>query len=61
MFRDLNEYRARREPLPRRPPVSLTWRQQKILMYAVLVELFLLFVAPIFGASVIEALFAVFR
>lgn len=61
MFRDLNEYRARREPLPRRPSVSLTWRQQKILMYAVLVELFLLFVAPICGASVIEALFAVFR
>jgi hypothetical protein len=41
--------------------VSLTWRQQKILMYAVLAELFFLFVAPICGASVIDALLAIFR
>lgn len=61
MFRDLNDYRVRREPPPRRRKVSLTAGQQKILAYAVLFELLLLFVAPICGGSIIDACLAVAR
>lgn len=61
MFRDLSDYRVRREPPPRKPKVSLTARQQKILTYAVLFELFLLSVAPICGGSIIDACIAVAR
>jgi hypothetical protein len=61
MFRDLTDYRVRREPPPRRPKVSLTAGQQIILAYALLFELFFLFVAPICGASIIDACLAVAR
>lgn len=61
MYRDLSDYRIRREPPPRRPKVSLTARQQKILTYALMFELFFLFVAPICGASIIDACLAIAR
>jgi hypothetical protein len=59
MFRDLNDYRVRREPPQRKPHVSLTPRQQKILVYALVFELFFLFIAPVCGASLIDAIVAI--
>jgi hypothetical protein len=61
MFRDLGDYRIRREPPRKRPQISLTPLQQKLLAYALGFELFFLFVAPICGASVIDALVAIVR
>lgn len=61
MFRGLNDYRAERPQPRRKPTVSLSARQQNILIAAISIELFLLFVAPICGASVIEALISLVK
>lgn len=61
MYRDLNDFRIRKEPSPRKRQVTLSPRQQNILISALAFELFLLFVAPICGVSMIDAILAVFR
>lgn len=57
MFLDLNNYTPPSDPPgdPGRP--SLTPRQQKTLMIIVGINVMLLFVAPIGGATIISALF----
>ena len=61
MFLDLNNYTPPPDPPaePDRSP-SLTPRQQKTLMMIVGFNIFLLFVAPIGGATVISALLELF-
>jgi hypothetical protein len=61
MFRGLNDYRAERPQRRRKPTVSLSARQQNILIAAICIELFLLFAAPICGASVIGALISLVK
>lgn len=48
----------RREPARKAPPVQLDARQQKRLMQAIGLNVLLLFVAPIGGATVIGGLIA---
>ncbi len=57
MFLDLNNYTPPSDPPgdPGRP--SLTPRQQKTLIIIVGINIMLLFVAPIGGATIISALF----
>jgi len=61
MFLDLNNYTPPPDPPaePDRSP-SLTPRQQKTLMMIIGFNIFLLFVAPIGGATVISALLELF-
>jgi hypothetical protein len=49
---------SRREPARKAPPVLLDARQQKRLMQAIGLNVLLLFVAPIGGATVIGGLIA---
>ncbi len=60
MFLDLNNYTPPPEPPADRGPQPLTPRQQKTLMWIVGVNLILLFVAPIGGATIISAMIALF-
>lgn len=56
MYRDLDSYPFRKEPRePERKRPKLTPGQQKVLLSALAFELFLLFVAPIGGSSIIDA------
>lgn len=63
MYRDLNGFYERggspREP-QKRPP-RLTAGQQKLLMWALGIELLLLFLAPIGGVSIVSALLYIAR
>lgn len=63
MFRDLNGFYQRRkhhpEPISKGP--HLTAAQQTMLMWALGLELLLLFLAPVSGASVITALLYIAR
>jgi hypothetical protein len=57
MFLDLNNYTPRSDPPAGPERLSLTPRQQKTLMIIVGINIMLLFVAPIGGATIISALF----
>jgi hypothetical protein len=61
VFLDVDNYGYRGEPAPKKSGVTLTPSQQKLLMGAILLELLLTFLAPIGGASVVEAVLAAFR
>ncbi|MBP2549325.1 hypothetical protein J2858_002248 [Neorhizobium galegae] len=64
MFLDLNGYYRRLpDPPPQNPGRrSLTAKEQKVMLWVICVNLVLLFVAPIGGATVIHAAFsALFR
>ncbi|MDO1585049.1 hypothetical protein [Rhizobium oryzicola] len=63
MFRDLNGYYSRRpDPPPEQPPKrQLTPRQQKTLLWIIAFNVVTLFIAPIGGATVIEALLSSFK
>jgi hypothetical protein len=61
MFRDLNGYYQRPEPPKRQPPKPrLTPRQEKVMICIILANVVLALVAPIGGATVIEAGLSVF-
>lgn len=56
MFLDLQNYTPPPEPPQDRGTPKLTPRQQKTLMTLIGINLFLLFIAPIGGATIISAL-----
>ncbi|MDL2400612.1 hypothetical protein [Rhizobium mayense] len=63
MYRDLNGFYERRES-PRKPekkPPRLTPGQQKLLMWALGLELLLLFLAPVGGVSIVSAFLYIAR
>jgi hypothetical protein len=60
MFLDLNNYTPPPEPPADRGQEPLTPRQQKTLIWIVGLNLLLLFVAPIGGATIISAMIALF-
>ena len=63
MYRDLNGfYDGRGSPRePQKKPPRLTAGQQKLLMWALGIELLLLFLAPIGGVSIVSALLYIAR
>lgn len=62
MFRDLNGYLPRREPLPPRPKYEpLTKRQENVLMWVLAFNLLMALFAPFCGSSLVEALASLFR
>jgi hypothetical protein len=57
MYRDLGgSYGRKPSREPEKPHPQLSWRQQKLLIWAIGLELFLLFVAPIGGMSLVNVL-----
>jgi hypothetical protein len=57
MYRDLGgSYGRRRLPEPEKKPPRLSRRQQALLMWVIGIELLLLFIAPIGGSSIIDAI-----
>ena len=62
MFRDLNGYVPRREPLPPRPKYKpLTPKQEKVLVWVIGFNLLMALFGPFCGSSVIDAMIAGFR
>jgi hypothetical protein len=62
MFRDLNGYLPRREPLPQRPKFEpLTPRQESVLMWVLGFNLLMALLGPFCGSSVVEAIVSVIR
>lgn len=61
MFLDLKNYTPPPEPPPNRGPDPLTPRQQKALAWIAGLNLILLFIAPIGGATIISGLIELFR
>ncbi|MGE8104665.1 hypothetical protein ACQKP1_13355 [Allorhizobium sp. NPDC080224] len=61
MFLDLKNYTPPPEPPPSRGPEPLTPRQQKALAWIVALNIILLFIAPIGGATVISGLLEFFN
>ena len=57
MFVEGGGWRPSWEPPPRRP--RLTKRQERVLLWLVLINALLLLIAPIGGATIIEAVIAV--
>lgn len=61
MFLDLKSYGPRPEPMPPKPPApKLTRRDEKIFVWIICFNLVVLALAPIGGASVIDAVLAIF-
>lgn len=59
MFLDMKSYGPRPEPLPPKPTKpSLSPRDQKVLAWVICVNVLILFIAPIGGATVIQSLLA---
>lgn len=57
MYRDLGgSYGRRRSREPEKRPPHLSGRQQALLMWVIGIELLLLFIAPIGGSSIIDAI-----
>ncbi|MCO5732211.1 hypothetical protein [Rhizobium sp. SSA_523] len=62
MFLDLKSYGPRPEPRQPAPPERrISPRGEKVLVWIICFNLLVLCIAPIGGASVIDALIAVFR
>lgn len=58
MYAEGGGWRAPREPAPRRP--RLTRRQERIILRLVALNALLLLVAPIGGATIVQAVIALF-
>lgn len=59
MFLDMKSHGPRPEPLPPKPTgPNLTPRDQKVIAWVICVNILILFIAPIGGATVIQSLLA---